>query len=401
MNSLDIQESNRTSILRILAKEDVLTRVDLSRMTGLKQATITNIINDLLASGVVSETGTIKGNMGRRSIGIRMNTERFLVLGIKIARRSYSIGVFNLKNELLEKIFRNQEKNLTANSMLQNIVADSKALIEKYDNLCAIGVAVPGPYLRREGRIAVMTEFVGWEKIDISKRLNAAFDLPVFIEHDANAGALAEWRRSPNIGSDDVLVHLLASEGIGTGVVIDGKIISGYRGIFGEVGHMSINMMGARCVCGNCGCLEMYCSALAFVKDVLAELPKHPESTLNSVKKITAETVFKHMQRGDSFAIACVKRVGNYLGYGIANVVNIYDPKEIVISDIMSGGGEVMMYALRESARERLLPDIYKDLTIRYSSVSEDLILYGAGSVAIDHILDSTEFFYKSHPATE
>lgn len=401
MNSLDIQESNRTSILRILAKEDVLTRVDLSRMTGLKQATITNIINDLLASGVVSETGTIKGNMGRRSIGIRMNTERFLVLGIKIARRSYSIGVFNLKNELLEKIFRNQEKNLTANSMLQNIVADSKALIEKYDNLCAIGVAVPGPYLRREGRIAVMTEFVGWEKIDISKRLNAAFDLPVFIEHDANAGALAEWRRSPNIGSDDVLVHLLASEGIGTGVVIDGKIISGYRGIFGEVGHMSINMMGARCVCGNCGCLEMYCSALAFVKDVLAELPKHPESTLNSVNKITAETVFKHMQRGDSFAIACVKRVGNYLGYGIANVVNIYDPKEIVISDIMSGGGEVMMYALRESARERLLPDIYKDLTIRYSSVSEDLILYGAGSVAIDHILDSTEFFYKSHPATE
>lgn len=257
MNSLDIHESNRTSILRILAKETVLTRVDLSRMTGLKQATITNIINDLLASGVVAETGALKGNMGRRSIGIRMNTDRFLVLGIKIARSSYSIGVFNLKNELLEKIVRTQEMPVTANSMLQNIVADAKAMLTKYENLCAIGVAVPGPYLRREGRIAVMSEFVGWGEIDIFQKLNDAFNLPVFIEHDANAGALAEWRRGSDIGNGDVLVHLLAGEGIGTGVVIDGKIISGYRGIFGEVGHMSINVMGSRCICGNCGCLEM------------------------------------------------------------------------------------------------------------------------------------------------
>ena len=175
--------------------------------------------------------------------------------------------------------------------------------------------------------------------------------------------------------------------------MIDGKIISGYRGIFGEVGHMSINVMGARCVCGNCGCLEMYCSALAFVKDVLAELPKHPESTLNSEKKVTADTVFHHMRQGDSFALSAVKRVGRYLGYGIANIVNIYDPKEIVISDIMSGGGEVMMYAIKEAAKERLLPEVYKDLIIRYSSV-EDLILYGAATVAIDKILEKIDVFY-------
>lgn len=96
-NSFDIQESNRVSVLRILSKEDVLTRADLSRMTGLKQATITNIINDLLSSGVVSETGTLKGNLGRRSIGIRLNAENFNVVGIKIARRSYSVGIFNIK----------------------------------------------------------------------------------------------------------------------------------------------------------------------------------------------------------------------------------------------------------------------------------------------------------------
>lgn len=404
-NSQDIQESNRTSILRILAREDVVTRVDLSHMTGLKQATITNIINDLLESGAVSETGTLKGGMGRRSIGIRLHTERYLVLGIKIARRSYSVGVFNMRNELLEKVFRNQEKIMNATATMNSILTDAKAMFKKYPDICAIGVAVPGPYLRRKRRIALMTESVGWEKVDVYKRLSAEFDVPVCIEHDANAGALAEWHRSPEIGEDDVLVHLLASGGIGTGVVIDGKIIHGYRGIFGEVGHMSINSMGARCACGNCGCLEMYCSALAFVKDVLAELPKHPESTLNAEKKITADTVFRHMRQGDSYALACVKRVGTALGYGVANIVNIYDPREIVISDIMSGGGDVMMYALRESARERLLPDVFQDLTIRYSNVPGDLILYGAGSVAIDLILDNVDIFFKpktgSKPVSE
>ena len=392
-NSFDIQESNRVSVLRILSKEDVLTRADLSRMTGLKQATITNIINDLLSSGVVSETGTLKGNLGRRSIGIRLNAENFNVVGIKIARRSYSVGIFNIKNQLLDKTYQKLEPSTGASAVLQSLVADARRLIDKYGSCCAIGVAVPGPYLRREGRIAVMTEFVGWEKIDIYKKLSDAFEQPVFVEHDANAGALGEWNCSANIGSDDVLVHLLASEGIGSGVVIDGKIISGYRGIFGEVGHMSINVMGARCVCGNCGCLEMYCSALAFVKDVLAELPKHPESTLNSEKKVTADTVFHHMRQGDSFALSAVKRVGRYLGYGIANIVNIYDPKEIVISDIMSGGGEVMMYAIKEAAKERLLSEVYKDLIIRYSSV-EDLILYGAATVAIDKILEKIDVFY-------
>ena len=392
-NSFDIQESNRVSVLRILSKEDVLTRADLSRMTGLKQATITNIINDLLSSGVVSETGTLKGNLGRRSIGIRLNAENFNVVGIKIARRSYSVGIFNIKNQLLDKTYQKLEPSTGASAVLQSLVADARRLIDKYGSCCAIGVAVPGPYLRREGRIAVMTEFVGWEKIDIYKKLSDAFEQPVFVEPDANAGALGEWNCSANIGSDDVLVHLLASEGIGSGVVIDGKIISGYRGIFGEVGHMSINVMGARCVCGNCGCLEMYCSALAFVKDVLAELPKHPESTLNSEKKVTADTVFHHMRQGDSFALSAVKRVGRYLGYGIANIVNIYDPKEIVISDIMSGGGEVMMYAIKEAAKERLLPEVYKDLIIRYSSV-EDLILYGAATVAIDKILEKIDVFY-------
>lgn len=393
-NNLDIQESNRASILRILVKEGVLTRVELSRMTGLKQATITNIINEFLAAGVVSETGTMKGNRGRRTIGICINADQFNVLGIKIARRSYTVGIFNIRNQLLERIYKKQDGDLNAAVMLRDIVAASRTLLAKYGNCCAIGVAVPGPYLRREGRIAVMSEFVGWESINIVEQLSQAFEQPVFIEHDANAGALGEWSCRGASHTDDVLVHLLASEGIGTGVVINGKTITGYRGIFGEVGHMSIDAMGAKCVCGNYGCLEMYCSALALVRDVLMELPKHPDSSLNGEAQITADTVFKHMAQGDAFCISAVKRVGRYLGIGITNIVNIYDPKEIVISDIMSGGGEVMMSTIQETVRDRVLPDVFKDLVIRYSSVPEDLILYGAASVAIDRVLDKPAFFY-------
>lgn len=151
-NSLDIQESNRLSILRILAGEDVLTRAELSRRTGLKQATITNIINDFLASGVVSETGALKGNLGRRSIGIRINAEKFNVVAIKIARRSYSVGIFNIKNQLLEKEYQKLDPAAGASAVLERIVSDARSLMQKYGSCCAVGVAVPGPYLRREGR---------------------------------------------------------------------------------------------------------------------------------------------------------------------------------------------------------------------------------------------------------
>ena len=137
-NSFDIQESNRVSVLRILSKEDVLTRADLSRMTGLKQATITNIINDLLSSGVVSETGTLKGNLGRRSIGIRLNAENFNVVGIKIARRSYSVGIFNIKNQLLDKTYQKLEPSTGASAVLQSLVADARRLIDKYGSCGAI-----------------------------------------------------------------------------------------------------------------------------------------------------------------------------------------------------------------------------------------------------------------------
>lgn len=397
-NSRDIQKSNRVSVLRILLKEDVVTRTDIARITGLKQATITNIVNDLLAAEVVSETGTIKGNLGRRSIGIRLNTEKFNVIGIKIARRSYSVGVFDIKNQLLQKVHEDLEPGIHAADVLENIISDTRGLLDQYRDCCAIGVAVPGPYLRREGRIAVMSEFVGWERIDICKKLSEAFEQPVYVEHDANAGALSEWKCSSNIGSNDVLVHLLASEGIGSGVVIDGKIIGGYRGIFGEVGHMSIHADGARCVCGNYGCLEMYSSALSFAKRVIAELPDHPDSSLHQESSITADTIFRHMRDGDEFAISAVEEVGHYLGYGIANIVNLYDPKEIVISDIMTGGGETMLAAIKETAGKRLLPEVYRDLIIRYSEVM-DLILSGAAAVAIDRILEQIDVFYGTAAA--
>lgn len=394
-NYLDIQESNRSAVLKILSKGTVITRADIARWTGLKQATITNIINDLIASGVVIETGILKGSLGRRSIGIQMNGDKYTVLGVKIARRSYSLGVFDLHNRLLEQSKQKVDGNMDASVMLGNILSEAHTMIEKYKNCCAIGVAVSGPFLRRDGRIAVMSEFAGWESIDIREIMRDAFDVPVFIEHDANAGALGEWSHTQSFGTNDVLVHLLASEGIGTGVVLDGKIISGYRGIFGEVGHMSINAEGDKCVCGNYGCLETYCSALAFVKTVVTELPQHPESSLNSEEKITAEVIFEHMARGDEFCRSIVVRMGRYLGYGITNIVNAYDPREIVISDIMSGGGEIMLDAIKETVRDRLLPAVYKDLVIRYSSLSGDLILHGAAAVAIDNILKKTDIFFN------
>ena len=380
INNLDQQKANRSLVLHILADHDASTRVEISRETGLTQASITKIISEMIDTGLVSETGPVDGRHGHRSIGISLNGEKLAVMGVKIARKSFDVAVFDFRGKL-----RKTDPALGARHAVERIRRQMQELMGVHPNILAIGIAVPGPFLSREGRVALMSEFSGWEQIDINEEYSRCFDIPIYIEHDANAGAMAIWRREKRTGG--VLVHLLASEGVGAGVMVNGAILRGSNGTAGEVGHMSINASGPRCSCGNRGCLEGYTSALAFAKTVQGAAAEHPESSLAGEREITAETVFRHARAGDALAIRSVREVGKWFGYGIANIVYLYDPDEIVITDIMTGGGDIMLDAIRETVKQRVLPEIYQGLTIRMETSRVDCILSGAADVAIERVL--------------
>lgn len=383
-NLEDVQEMNRSLVIKLMRNMQVCSRADLAKATGLKQATITNIIGDLMSWGLVKEVGIIDGEKGRRSIGISLNSEMYKVIGVRLARKYFSVGLFDIAGT--EYSVKTEEIKMLSDPVetLDRMINIIKKILEDegINNFVGIGCAIPGPFLRNEGKIAFITDLPGWEKISIQQELESAFGLPVYVEHDANVGALAEWWLGSNHRETGTLVYVAAGQGIGAGIVIDGKVFRGSLGFAGEIGHMSIAFDGPRCECGNNGCLTNYSSTIALMKEINKELPNYPKSMLKENSPL--ESIFEAIEAEDELAVKAFLRIVSYLSFGIVNVVNIYNPDVIIIGDELARVGPRLLQICKDTVKEHILPNIYQQLSIDLSSFTNDPVLIGAGALAVE-----------------
>ncbi len=395
-NNEYVSNVNRSLIIQYLKKNGVCSRAELSKALGLTGASISKIMTALIDSGIVEEIGYIEGKKGRRSIGLALKTNLYKVIGVKLSRRSFSVGVFDIGGTIYDHCSEQIEFGSQLVDVFERIKKAINNYLERYEDTVVIGIAVPGPFNKRESEILLMTEMDEWVNISLKEAFGNTYKIPVIFEHDANAGALAEWWFGPHqIKSTGTMVHFLVGEGVGAGIISKGNIISGSQGIAGEIGHISIDVNGKRCSCGNYGCLEKYCSSLAFLKHVKEEL-KTKTSSLSKINFLTVEDVFQAAKNGDELAITFVKEVAQYIGYGVVTLVNAYNPDIIVISNIMTQGGDLLLDEVKQIAKERLLDNIYKNTQIIFSEFSSDPTLFGAAAVAIDRVLNQPSLFLKN-----
>ncbi len=255
-----VSESNRSRIVKHLYHNGISSRAQIAKALELTPAAITKITARLIEAGMIEETGDLEGSKNRRSIGLKLDTTRFRIIGIKFARSLVQIGVFDLCGNTLS--FENLPTvyDNTINDTIVTIHQRVEQLLDNDPSIVAIGMAVPGPYLRNVGRTAVVSSMQGWRKINFIDEFATAFRVPVFIEQDARAGALAHYLFDPSVHADDNLAYYLVGEGVGLGVIDNGRLINGFLGAATEIGHISIDVNGRPCDCGNVGCLERYCS---------------------------------------------------------------------------------------------------------------------------------------------
>ncbi len=384
-NNSDLTEMNRSAIVRLL-QQDVYSRADIARMTGLTQASITKITAALIDMGIVSEVGMIKGNGNRRSIGLRLVSEDKLIIGVKFSRQMFAVGVFDISGHF----YSVRETEFELDQDPREVIADMKkqihATLKKHKNVVAIGMAVPGPYFREKGRIAIVTTMPGWHDINFMAEFGDEFNKPIFIEQDANSGALAEWWFGNHARPISTLAYLFAGEGIGSGIVDNGNLFLGNKGIASEIGHMSIDVNGPRCECGNYGCLELYCGAPAMLRRAKKELPdlfkKKYENRLKA-----CEAVFEQARKGNKKAVAIVNDIARYLGYGCINILNAYNPDIIVLGDILAKGGDLLLPVILDTVKERVIPEVFENVRIVNSQLGVDPTLLGAAAIATDKVL--------------
>ncbi len=384
-NNSDLTEMNRSAIVKIL-QQKVCSRAEIARITGLTQASITKITAVLIEMGIVSEVGIIKGSGNRRSIGLRLNAEDKQVIGVKFSRQRFSIGVFDISG----KLYSLKHTDFTLEQGTREVLEDMKRqisdMLNKHDNVVAIGMAVPGPYFREKGRIALVTTMPEWHDINFKDEFRDAFDKPVFIEQDANAGALAEWWFGNHTMPINTLAYLLAGDGIGSGIVDNGNLLLGMKGIASEIGHMSVDVNGPKCECGNHGCLELYCCVPALLNLAKKEIKGFNKLSFQH-KAEACEYVFEEARKGNKEAIEVVHEIARYLGYGCINIMHAYNPDIIVIGDLLSKGGDLLLGTIIETVQSRLIPEVYEKVRIEMTQLTVNPTLLGAAAIATDRVL--------------
>lgn len=389
INQGRIQEINKALVLKLIREQGVCSRAQLSQLSGLNKATITYIVNDFIENKCVEETGLISNKKGRRSIGLMLSDKKYYVIGIRLARTYYKIGMFNLRGELEQERRIEVEKEVDYYKVLDNITENIMTIIKKnnHKELLIIGMAVPGPFIKSKGKIAVLTGKRSYEGIEFKTELEKRIDTDIIVEHDANAGAFAQLWFDKGIDKRKSLIYVAAGEGIGSGIVMNGSIVQGETGIAGEIGHTTINFNGEKCECGNRGCLEKYCSLLALRKNI-AQMKKR-EYQLSEIKAL--------VEKGDPEVVSAYKSACRFLGYGIVNVINSYDPTVVVLGDELSHiNSDIILEEVDHVLEDRLLDEIYRNLNIKVSQIVNDSVLHGIGAMCLEQAFNNYFQYFEN-----
>lgn len=271
-------------------------------------------------------------------------------------------------------------------AVISQIVALAGTLLREHPqaNVAGIGVGAPGPLDPKAGIVIAPPTLAGWHDVPLIDILGRHFGLPVRLENDANAAALGEWRFGAGRGSGS-LVFVTVSTGIGGGVVADGHIYHGRRGLAAEIGHMTITGEGDRCFCGAIGCFEAVASGTALGRRATRLTAPGDGSLLRRLSNdgdVSARHVVEAAKAGDANALDLIEAEAQWLGIGFTNLLHLYSPDLIVMGGGLSNGFDLLAPSIRAVIQQRAMP-AYRDVPIVQAELGDRAGLIGAASLIL------------------
>lgn len=258
-------------------------------------------------------------------------------------------------------------------------------------DVAAVGVTAPGPLDPERGVVLLPPNLPGWRDVPISAVLHDALGVPVFLENDANAAALAEWHFGAGRGFRH-LVYLTMSTGVGGGLILDGRIYRGVLGSAGEIGHMPVEWEGEPCPCGQRGCLEAYTGGASWTRRLRARAPEDGRvaQLAGGREHVTPVELVQAAREGDGYARAELTRWCDYVARGITAVVMALAPEVVVLGTIAVAAGETLAFApIREQVASHVWPHLARELRIVPAALGKDLPYLAGLSVALDALRTS------------
>lgn len=391
-----VRKVNTSLVLNALRLHAPISRADLANLTNLNRSTISNIVNVLIDDGLVLELNAMESKIGRPGIALTLRPEGGAVIGIEIGVGFISVILTDFVATILWRDrheFQVETPQIAVISKVEELVdraiafADSRQL-----RLLGIGLGVPGLVNVQNGEL-LFAPNLGWQDVPLRMMFSQKFHIPIYVENEANLGALGEYYFGVGRNVDNI-VYLSSGVGLGGGIIINGKLLKGGRGFAGEIGHIQRDPQGEMCGCGRRGCWETQVGPRAILQRVKRSIEADPHKTLSKMvdgdlENLTFNQVVDCALQGDELCRAALENVGENLGTGIADLVNIFNPQMVIIGGAFNYGREIILPILEKTIADETLPSVRQDLEVIISDQGADATVLGAIAVVLDDILRS------------
>jgi len=376
-----LREANRALIVETVHRHGGLTQVELAGATGLSAATVSTIVKELLAAGVVDTRSTTRS--GRRAQMVTLARRVGLAVGIHIGHRHMRIALGDVSHEVVAEQtlpLPHEHRMDTSLDRAALLIAD---LLERVgsslDEVVGVGIGVPAPVDAATGMISVRGIMRGWDEVHIAHVLSKRLARPVFVDNDANLGALAESTLGASRGYRDS-VYVRASYGTGAGIVLSGQLHRGFAGTAGEIGHVQVDPQGDICRCGSRGCLDTVVGAQALLEPLRAS---HGTMALRDVIQRALD--------GDPGCARVIADAGASIGAVVAGLAMAVNPQAVVVGGELAETGELLLGPLREAIRHRVLLNQIAPLEVVPAELGQRAEVIGG----LELVLQSTDFVLR------
>jgi glucokinase-like ROK family protein len=386
----DLRKVNRHRLLELAYFNVPISRLELSQLSGLSPATVTNVIADLLAEGIINELGSQESQGGRPRTILNINPAFGYFIGIEVGETHIHVELLDLKLTKLGETHHdiapddNQPTAIVERivSSVRTLLADTRIAPGK---ILGVGIGFPGIVDQRAG-VSVFAPNWDWHNVPLLELLQTQLRMPIHLNNGAQAMALAEKWFGAAKGTENLAVLLIGS-GVGSGIITRGQLYQGTSNSAGEWGHTCIEINGRACRCGSTGCLETYVGAPGIIHSLRELAPDSP--LLNKGGQVEVLAAIKAAaQKGDPTAMQVLDQTAHYLGAGIGNIINLFNPQAIVI-----GGwcglllGDLLLDLVRPYVERYALRAAFSAAQIQLSTLRQDAVSIGAASLALEEFM--------------
>jgi predicted NBD/HSP70 family sugar kinase len=352
------------------------TRGELTVVTSLSRATISSVVAELQASGLVVEDGDDESTTrGPKAARLSLNRAAGVAIGIDFGKRHLRVAIADLGHNVLAE----RARELPIDHAAADGMSSAAGLVEEVireagdgvQDIVGIGMGLPGPISRRTGRLGSSTILPGWVGVNAQEAMSDALGMPVVVDNDANLGALGEWIWGAAQGDNDV-VYLKASNGVGAGLILAGQPYRGAGGTAGELGHTIIDPSGPMCRCGNRGCLE-----------TLVGIPAILELFRPALGAVSIGEIIARADQGDPACRRGLDDAGRIIGNAASHLCNLINPQRIVVGGELAQAGEILLAPLREAIARAAIPSAAEDALVTAGVLGDRAEVLGALALAL------------------